>query len=249
MTTITMAREGSTQFDLLAQLRQGTYTARRGLAVHGPRPLHETVERVKPLVPTGTGHHYEFTAAAPTEDLDSLLERRSSQRFFAKEALDPRILAAGVLAATRSDRACWSEDEPLDLLVAVRSVAGMVPGLYRAEPAERPGATRFEFLQHLTGEDVAEMVLQVEFAHAPAIVMAVASLESHLQRWGDHGEPLLNRRAGQVVATSLLIAQLCGAAGQIFAGCLPSGLARHLTVDGYYRAQILAAAVGNPWTA
>lgn len=248
MTTITKTTELSTQFELLSQLQRGTYRARRELAVHGPRSLGETVPRVAPRTPSATGRDHRFCATEPTVDVDTVLRVRSSQRYFADRALDPGILAASVLEALRADRSNWPEDEPLDLLVAVSSVAGMEPGLYRATPGEPAGTVEFQFLQHIGHEDIAEMVLQVEFAHAPAIVMAVASLESHLHRWGDHGEPLMNRRAGQAIATTLLNAQRRGAAGQIFAGCLPSGLARHLTVDGYYRAQILATVLGHPWT-
>ena len=248
MTTITKAQEQSTQFELLSQLQRGTYRARRALALHGPRPLGETVPRVSALEPPTSGRDHRFSVAAPVQDVDSLLSKRSSQRYFADRALDPGVLAAGVLEALRADRCCWPEDEPLDLLVAVSAVAGMEPGLYRAVPAESADSVKFQFLQHISREDIAEMVLQVEFAYAPAIVLALASLESHLQRWGDHGEPLMNRRAGQAIATTLLNAQRRGAAGQIFAGCLPSGLARHLTVDGYYRAQILATVLGHPWT-
>lgn len=249
MTTITMTEDRSTQFELLTQLRQGVYHARRELAVHGPRSLSETVARVTPLARPEVERTYEFTAAPPVEDVDTLLSHRSSQRFFADLAVDPRVLAAALLEAVRADRACWPEDEPVDLLVVVNSVTGMEPGLYRVQPAESIDAVTFNFLQHISRQDIAEMVLQLEFAHAPAIIMAVASLEAHLQRWGDHGEPLMNRRAGQAVASALLNAQRRGAAGQIFAGCLPSGLARHLTVDGYYRAQLLAAVIGHPWTA
>lgn len=249
MTTITMAEEHSTQFELLTQLRQGVYEARRELAVHGPRSISETVPRVTPLVRSGQERIYEFTAAPPTMDVDSLLSSRSSQRFFADRAMNPRVVAASVLEALRADSVCWPEDEPVDLLVVVNSVNGMEPGLYRAQPAKSADAVTFDFLQQISREDIAEMVLQLEFAHAPAIIMAVSSLEAHLHRWGDHGEPLMNRRAGQAVASALLNAQRRGAAGQIFAGCLPSGLARHLTVDGYYRAQLLAAVIGDPWTA
>ena len=248
MTTITTAPERATQIDLLTQLQTGARAARVALTGHGPRPLTEPVAPVTSRRPAPAGAPVTVTGSAPPVDVDTLLATRVSQRFYADTALDPRHLAAALLQARDKDVTCWPDDEPVDLLVVADRVDGLAPGLHRAEPDLDAGTVTFHLLAELTRADVEDMVMQLEFAAAPAILMAVASLDAHLQRWGDHGEPLMNRRAGQAVATALLTVQRRGGAGQIFAGCLPGGLARHLTVDGYYRAQVLAAAVGNPWT-
>lgn len=248
MSTITTAPARATQIDLLTRLQEGTRSSRAALAVHGPRSLTEPVPPVTPRRPAPDATPVTVPGSAPTVDVDTLLATRVSQRFFAGTALAPQVLAAALLAARRADAGCWPDDEPVDLLVVVDRVEGLAPGLHRAEPDLAAGTVTFHPLAELSRSDVEEMVMQLEFAAAPAILMAVASLDAHLQRWGDHGEPLMNRRAGQAMATALLHVQRRGGCGQIFAGCLPGGLARHLTVDGYYRAQVLAAAVGNPWT-
>jgi hypothetical protein len=195
------------------------------------------------------GHHDRVaaeTALASEEPLESLLRRRTSVRTYAPTPIAVEELAAVVDRAAAFDRAAWPDHDAgaeLEFLVAARDVTGLPVGIYLYSAAEGD----FVRLADLPAGDAAEeLVLQLEFAHAPAIVMVCGPLAASLDRHGEHGHRLLLTRAGAAAHAAWLTALDRGLAGSIFAGFLSSALKPLVPVDGYRSAQLLAFACGHP---
>ncbi|WP_328740614.1 nitroreductase family protein [Streptomyces erythrochromogenes] len=195
----------------------------------------------------GEGKHLVPAGIAPagTEPLESLLRRRASVRTYAPRPVAADVLAAVIDRAATFDREAWHDHDAgveLEFLVAARDVAGLPVGLYLYSPAGG-GFTRLSDLP--AGDAAAELVLQLEFAHAPAIVMVCGPLAASLDRHGEHGHRLLLTRAGAAAHTAWLTALDRGLVGSIFAGFLSSALKPLVPVDGYRSAQLLAFSCGH----
>lgn len=177
--------------------------------------------------------------------LHDVLWNRHSQRFYGREPLDGAVLTAALKQASADDRDLWAghgAGTEVAIVVAALRVDGLEPGLYRFQPEDQA----YLPLAPITEADVADMVLQTEFADAPVIVASVGSIAGATAAHGDHGLRLLNTRAGSICYSALLTAYQHGVIGSVFAGFLPSGLARHLRTDGYHQGQLFAVALGHP---
>ncbi|MFE3555515.1 nitroreductase family protein [Streptomyces sp. NPDC059193] len=184
-------------------------------------------------------------APAGEEPLESLLRRRASVRTYAPRPVAADVLAAVIERAAAFDREAWPDHDAgagLEFLVAARDVAGLPVGLYLYSPAEG-GFVQLADLP--AGDAAAELVLQLEFAHAPAIVMVCGPLAASLDRHGEHGHRLLLTRAGAAAHTAWLTALDRCLVGSIFAGFLSSALKPLVPVDGYRSAQLLAFSCGH----
>ncbi|MER5639332.1 nitroreductase family protein [Kitasatospora sp. NPDC002227] len=180
--------------------------------------------------------------APAVADLAAVLRRRRATRFFDDRPVTSGQLAEMLQAGSACDAALWPAEHqarPLEFLV----VAGEVTGLPRA--VHRWGPDGFEPLVALDGTELSTLVLQPEFALAPALVLAIGSLESALQAHGSHGHRQLLERSGAVCEAAWLTAVHQGLEGSIFAGFLPSALKRLAGIDGFRRTQLLALAVGH----
>ncbi|MBT2445597.1 nitroreductase family protein [Streptomyces sp. ISL-43] len=185
-------------------------------------------------------------AAAGARPLDELLRDRVAVRTYAPAPVTADELAAVLNQAQSFDSLSWPDHHaggPLGFLVAARNVTGLPTGLYGYEP-ELGEFSRLADLPE--GEAAESMVLQMEFAWAPAIVLVCGSLAASLDRHGEHGHRLLMARAGAAAHTAWLAALDQGLVGSIFAGFLSSALKPLLGLDGYRTAQLLAFAVGRP---
>ncbi|WP_079025769.1 nitroreductase family protein [Streptomyces yangpuensis] len=199
------------------------------------------------LQAAGEGRHPVPAEIAPagTQPLEALLRRRASVRTYAPRPVASDVLAAVVDRAAAFDRETWSDHDSgagLEFLVAARDVAGLPVGLYLYSPA---GSGFIRLADLPAGDAAAELVLQLEFADAPAIVMVCGPLAASLDRHGEHGHRLLLTRAGAAAHTAWLTALDRGLVGSIFAGFLSSALKPLVPVDGYRSAQLLAFACGH----
>ncbi|MEU0675213.1 nitroreductase family protein [Streptomyces sp. NPDC006172] len=197
----------------------------------------------------GAGHHDLVAAeAAPAgeEPLESLLRRRASVRSYAPRPVDVGEISAVVDRAAAFDQASWPDHDAgaeLEFLVAARDVTGLRAGMYLYSAASRAFVRLADLPAGAAAED---LVLQLEFAHAPAIVIVCGPLAASLDRHGEHGHRLLLTRAGAAAHTAWLTALDRGLAGSIFAGFLSSALKPLVQVDGYRSAQLIAFACGHP---
>ena len=223
--------------ELQRSVRQGPAELADRPRAHSPRPRSTGATPVElPFVP--------LTAAPsqPGDSLDDVLDRRESVRFYREEPVAAQTVAQVVRAGRHADATAWPAEAEaglgIDLIVAARRMAGAAPAIYRLEEGG------FAPLAPL--DDADDLVLQIEYAWSPVILMAVAPLADALDRWGDHGERLVNIRSGAAIAAALHEAAALGLVGSPFAGFLTSGLRRLLDVDGYANAQLFAASFGHP---
>lgn len=182
----------------------------------------------------------------PTVDLETALRWRTAVRHYARSALALDDIAALVTAATDADRRGWPAEHaavPLDILVASWRVVGAPPALARYDARAHALVTLGELP---VGEAAEDLVLQREFAHAPAVALVTGDLRTAIARRGAHGHRLLLLRAGAASHAMWLAALRRDLVGSIFAGLLPDALHRLGGVDGYTRAALLALAVGRP---
>ncbi|MEU6970951.1 nitroreductase family protein [Kitasatospora aureofaciens] len=218
--------------DLMAELRQDT--ERRSLV------QNQGASEVGALwqEPSGPG----FGGLAE-DGLRPTLLRRRANRFFKDQPVDAELLRRMIEAGQEADAALWPTERaarPLEFLVAARAVTGLRPAVHRYGP------DGFEPLADIAGaEQLSALVLQPEFALAPAILLATGSLEDALEAAGSHGHRRLLERSGAACEAAWLTAVDADLSGSIFAGFLPSALKRLVGIDGFRRTQLLALAVGH----
>ncbi|MEC4020248.1 nitroreductase family protein [Streptomyces sp. H27-D2] len=204
------------------------------------------------LQAAGATHHDRTAAVAapPSEQsLEAVLRRRSSVRTYAPQAVPVEVLAAVVERAAAFDRSAWPDHDAgveLEFLVAARNVAGLSTGIHLYSPT---GGEFIRLADLPDGEAAGDLVLQLEFADAPAIVMTCGPMAASLDRHGEHGHRLLLTRAGAAAQTAWLTALDRGLVGSIFAGFLASALKPLVPADGYRSAQLLAFSCGYPLAA
>lgn len=233
-----------TQHELISELQHSVRLSPKELAVRplpiGVRrpPVHGISPVPLPAVPVPVG------GAHPVNSLDEVLEHRESVRFYGAESVDAAVVARIVRAGHRADAATWPSEVGaglgIELLVAARRMTGSAPAILRLD------GDAFVPLAELDEETAEDLVLQIEYAWSPVILIAIAPLADALDRWGDHGERLVNTRAAAAITAALHEASSLGLAGSPFAGLLTSGLRRLLDVDGYANAQLFAASLGHP---
>ncbi|MEU8924979.1 nitroreductase family protein [Kitasatospora sp. NPDC048545] len=222
--------------DLMAELRQDT--ERQSLAQHRAVP--------GPDVPW-QWHDETVLDSLVDDGLRPTLRRRRANRFFADRPVDAEVLQRMIEAGHGADAALWPAEwaaRPLEFLVAARTVTGLRPAVHRYGP------DGFEPIADIVGvEQLRALVLQPEFALAPAILLATGSLEDALESAGSHGHRRLLERSGAACEAAWLTAVDAGLSGSIFAGFLPSALKRLVGIDGFRRTQLLALAVGHGFDA
>lgn len=160
------------------------------------------------------------------------LTERRSHREFADRAVSPDALAR-LLAAARTLRC------DLDLLVWVRNVDGVVPGLY----LDTGDGRRLGYLS-APGE-VEERFVEPELDRAAIVIVAVADLSRRLARSGEHGYRRALHDSGRLVTHVWLAAGADGLVGSMFTGFVPSALHEMVTVDRLQRVPLLAFGCGH----
>ncbi|PPH36789.1 hypothetical protein C5E02_00850 [Rathayibacter rathayi] len=233
-----------TQHELISELQHSVrlspdQLAVRPLPIGVRRPLVQGVSPVAlPAVPVPA------EGAHPACGLDDVIEHRESVRFYGEQSVDAAVVARIVRAGHRADAATWPGEAGaglgIELLVAARRMTGSAPAILRLD------GDVFVPLAELDEDTAEDLVLQIEYAWSPVILIAIAPLADALDRWGDHGERLVNTRAAAAVTAALHEACSLGLVGSPFAGFLTSGLRRLLDVDGYANAQLFAASLGHP---
>lgn len=235
----------STQYELTAALQRSSrlneqsFTALPRAGRFTPHPVTSTGT---PTAQVSSINEYGTEATITRRDLRETLETRVSERFFGSEPVSTTLVDLVLCAAQAHDAKTWAEEHraglPLDLVIAAVNVAGLAPGIYRRQPEG------FQLICPLH-EPLDDLVLQLEFASAPVILLAIAPLADELQRWSDHGERVANLRAGGAIGAGMLEAQRYGLAASPFAGFLAAPFRKLVTADGYHNAPLFAGAFGH----
>ncbi|MFY1675719.1 MULTISPECIES: nitroreductase family protein [unclassified Streptomyces] len=176
------------------------------------------------------------------------LRRRGAVRAWSRAPLDGALLARSLEYACEQDARLWAPSHPeLPSPVAsvlARDVADLPRGIHRYDTGERALKPEPHELPPLE-----DMVLQLEFAAAPAVIVVHGDLSTAVERHGVGGHRRLLAR-GAAFAHSVWLAALAGGAvGSVFAGVLSAAGRTHLGLDGAGRAQLLGLALGHPRTA
>lgn len=169
------------------------------------------------------------------------LTRRYSERFFSAEPIAPDQLVALADKARSSlirARGATRDAGDISILVCATRVTGVPVGIYAITPTSMEFVTGFD-----DGVAIADLVLQPEFAHAPAIFLVLGTIRDvgdiddyrNVLTGGAHVAGVLAAAAAQ---THLV--------GSIFAGFLPSALRILRIADQISVIQVLSYAVGYP---
>ncbi|WP_338676495.1 nitroreductase family protein [Streptomyces sp. SCSIO 30461] len=184
------------------------------------------------------------TAAVPG-DVVQALRRRTAVRTWSPEPLDGALLARALDYACEQDTRLWQPafpalPSPVAAVLAC-GVSGLPRGVHRYDTGERGLKPEPRDLPPLK-----DLVLQLEFAKAPAVVLVHGDLATAVERYGVSGHRQLLAR-GAAFAHSVWLAALHeGAVGSVFAGVLSAAGRTHLGLDGAGRAQLLGLALGQP---
>ncbi|WP_411146943.1 hypothetical protein [Streptomyces sp. x-80] len=176
------------------------------------------------------------------------LAARTAVRQWTARPLHGDVLLRALHYAHEQDAHLWHPDHPdtpaPTAAVLVRNVTGIRPGYYHYEP-RRPALLP----QPQSLPDLQDLVLQLEFADAAAVVLVLGDLAAALTRDGAAGHRQLLSRGAAHAHAAWLAALSQGAAGTVFAGILSSAGRTELGIDGFHRAQLLGLALGVPPTA
>jgi hypothetical protein len=173
-----------------------------------------------------------------------LLERRA-HRFYADEPVPASVVEGALDSAGHCDRLVFPDGTRRGLALEFLVIPNRVDGLERRFLIAA-GSERRQLGPMPLEADLTELVLQVEYAAAPVIVMAIGSLEQALDVVGPAGHRYLLARAGASLQGAWLHVASLGYVGSIFAGLVPAALGDIAGVDGYGRLGLLAFSFGRP---
>ena len=178
--------------------------------------------------------------------LDEVLAGRTSVRTYTDDPVSPVQLSTVLGYAHRWDAAEWQGgecvDEALRFTVLANNVEGLEPGVYVYEPVARE---LISLRGALSADESADLFVQPEFADAPVIVWISANLAAACARNGSFGHRRLLIRAGAAGHRLWMASLALGMAGCLVAGVIPGAAKRHLGLDGYTNASLLAFTAGH----
>lgn len=213
-------------------------------------PLIDTAGLTEQLLaapPTAAAADDVRPGAAPPLPGDPVhaLRHRRAQRHWAPEPLDGDVLVKALAYAFEQDGRLWRPAFPTlptpAATVLVQRLLDVPEGCHRYEPEGRRLVPEPRALPPL-----ADLVLQLEFAEAPALVVVHGDLAATLERHGAGGHRLLLARGAALAHSTWLAALSLGAVGSVFAGVLGAAGRTHLGLDGSGRAQLIGLALGSP---
>lgn len=184
----------------------------------------------------GQPHDIALPEPAMPSDVPSLhdaLCSRSAIRFW-----EPTAVPIGHIA-TILDSA--REDE-LSLNLVAWNVEGLAPAVYRYVPATHALRRIGVAPESMAARE--ELVLQVEFAAAPFVVLVTGNLAAACAKHGGFGHRQLLMRAGAAGHRMWLASLQVGLVGTVFAGFIGNSARDLAQVDGYRKSSLLAFAAG-----
>ncbi len=179
--------------------------------------------------------------------VQAILPKRTATRFFTSSSLQLEHLATMLYCANEGDINDWPTEKEsgvdLRLIVVAWKVTDLPVGVYRYD-------ARTHSLQWINpapdqASEARELVLQVEFAYTPVIILITGNLAAASARYGAWGHRQLLLRAGAAGQRLWLSALSLGLAGTVFAGFLQKAASTYAHIDGYHSAGLLAFTAGH----
>jgi SagB-type dehydrogenase family enzyme len=195
---------------------------------------------------TGDGAQILGSTAQPVSTPMRLLARRASIRRFRSQPVSSRQLCSMIRNAYSGDLMDWPEEhldgQVLRFFVAAMAVDGLTSGVhaYDAQNLSIVCSNRT-----IDREQMRELFLQEEFASAPAVIWIGINLAEACARWGAFAHRLSLIRAGAAANRLWMAALDMNLAGCIISGLILGASRRHLGLDGYEQASLVAFAVGH----
>lgn len=181
--------------------------------------------------------------ALPGDPVDAL-QSRTAVRRWAGEALDATLLLRALRYACEQDEQVWKPafpglPAPTPALL-IQHVGGLPKGYHHYD------AERAELVpQRFVPPPVADLVLQLEFAEAPVVILTLGDMAETLARYGAPGHRLMLARGAAFAHAMWLSALSQGGVGTVFAGILTSAARTELGIDGLRQAQLCGLALGK----
>ncbi|MBT2365428.1 nitroreductase family protein [Streptomyces sp. ISL-10] len=213
-------------------------------------PLIDINQLTEDLLHTGAAQPTGVFAGPATPpplpgDPVQALRTRSAVRQWASGPMEVGTLARVLQYACEQDDRIWKPAFPTlptpTAAVLARRVGGLPDGYYHYDPG-REALVR----QAQPMPPAEELVLQLEFAQAPVLVLALGDLAQATGRHGASGHRLLLARGAALAHAMWLAALSRGAVGTVFAGVLNAAGRTELGIDGFHQAQLLGLALGEP---
>jgi SagB-type dehydrogenase family enzyme len=173
------------------------------------------------------------------------LARRKSVRDYDENPIRAQVIATALHSAHSMDAAEWPDEHRhslrLTYLLLARNVEGINKGVYEYDPYKH-GLTQVR--ASLSREQTVELLVQSEYADAPALVWIAGNLAAACARHGAWGHRQLLLRAGAAGHRLWMSVLGLGLSGSIFAGLVPGAARKYLGLDGYKKASLFAFAAG-----
>lgn len=196
--------------------------------------------------PTGMHRILLPPPEAQSKPIDEALVERASIRHYAQRPITQRQLSSILKIAAEGDKQDWPGEEEagagIDFLVVAWRLEGVEPAVYRYEASTHTLARLGPVPDQKT--EAVRMVLQVEFADAPVIVLTVGNLAAASELYGGWGHRQLLLRAGAAGQRMWMASIGVGLVGTVFAGFLNRAARSVAGVDGYRKAGLFAYSTG-----
>jgi hypothetical protein len=172
---------------------------------------------------------------------------RTSIRHYAQRPVTQVQLATLLKTASEGDIVDWPDEAEagmrLHFLVVAWRLEGITPAVYGYESSTHTLVQLGPSPDQRT--EAVNMVLQVEFADAPVIILTVGDLARASALYGGWGHRQLLLRAGTAGQRLWLASIGLGLVGTVFAGFLQRAARRIAGVDGYRNAALFAYSTGH----
>lgn len=200
------------------------------------RPLPEWDDELLLGADTGTATVALSDPTPPVHSLADVLRQRRAQRFYSSTPIQTGDLHA-VCAAAAKDRS-------IGVLVAVRNVEGVTPGLHLYR--DDTGSLTCLKEVPVDSREREGWFLQLEFTASPAVIVISGSIGAASLSAGSHGYRRLLVNGGAAAYRSWLTACRRGLVGSMFAGLLQPALREAIGVDGWDTAGLIGFSLGYP---
>ena len=207
----------------------------------------DVLDKLKWQVPLGSD---AFVLPSPLQkgrSLQDAMRERTSIRFYDATPIRLDQLSTMLKLAADGDQQDWPQEEStgvdIRFVVVAWNVEDLPSAVYQYE-----NITHTLLRTHAAPDQATEaknLVMQIEFACAPMIILITGNLAAASARYGSWGHRQLLLRAGAAGQRLWLASLGINLVGTVFAGFLPHAAHKYIGIDGYKCASLLAYSTGH----